>query len=77
MAKTYVVTFRSHNDDRPSKFIVAPVLDGGNLVLVQQLTVYLFQHCRGLFSEISSLFPGTIIAFLIDEASPMLAPDPA
>ena len=22
MAKTYVVTFRSHNDDRPSKFIV-------------------------------------------------------
>jgi hypothetical protein len=22
VAKTYVVTFRSHNDDRPSKFIV-------------------------------------------------------
>ena len=22
MAKTYIVTFRSHNDDRPSKFIV-------------------------------------------------------
>jgi len=22
MAKTYVVTFRSYNDDRPSKFIV-------------------------------------------------------
>jgi hypothetical protein len=22
VAKTYIVTFRSHNDDRPSKFIV-------------------------------------------------------
>ena len=29
VAKTYVVAFRSHNDDRPSKFIVEPMIENG------------------------------------------------